>query len=167
MAYDAAAASYDPSSRFRFNSLGGTFAASRSAAGTYAMEFGLHKGSNKTMPIVTAYGTAPTELGVHCHPDSWGSTRSRRPDCRVVLQRGRRAHRLALHRGLPDRRPAADHQRHRQSNHRPHTSTGAIAFTIGDDITPAASLTVAGISSNTTLVPNANIVFGGAGAAAR
>jgi hypothetical protein len=44
------------------------------------------------------------------------------------------------------------------------TSTGAILFTVGDAQTPAESLTVSGTSSNTTLVPNANIVFGGAGA---
>jgi hypothetical protein len=40
-------------------------------------------------------------------------------------------------------------------------NTGALAFTIGDVETPAGSLTLAGSSSNTTLVPNANIVFGG------
>jgi hypothetical protein len=44
------------------------------------------------------------------------------------------------------------------------TSTGAIAFTIGDAQTAPANLTVTGTSSNTTLVPNANIVFGGSGA---
>ncbi len=44
------------------------------------------------------------------------------------------------------------------------TSTGAIAFTIGDVETPVANLTVSGSSSNTALVPNANIVFGGSGA---
>ena len=42
--------------------------------------------------------------------------------------------------------------------------TGAIAFTIGDAQTAAGSLTLSGSSSNTTLVPNANIVFGGSGA---
>lgn len=41
------------------------------------------------------------------------------------------------------------------------TSTGAIDFTIGDLESPAASLQVTGFSSNTNLVPNANIVFGG------
>ncbi|MEO6753193.1 MAG: sulfatase-like hydrolase/transferase, partial [Chthoniobacteraceae bacterium] len=45
-----------------------------------------------------------------------------------------------------------------------NTATGAITFTIGDAETPAASLTVSGASSNVTLVPNANIAFGGAGA---
>ena len=44
------------------------------------------------------------------------------------------------------------------------TSTGAIAFTVGDAETPVGSLTVSGSSNNTTLVPNANIVFGGSGA---
>src|SRR5262249_14851726 len=39
-----------------------------------------------------------------------------------------------------------------------------IAFTVGDAETPAASLTVSGSSSNTTLVPNAGIAFGGSGA---
>jgi formylglycine-generating enzyme required for sulfatase activity len=43
-------------------------------------------------------------------------------------------------------------------------NTGAIAFTIGNAQTAAGSLTLSGSSSNTTLVPNANIVFGGSGA---
>jgi hypothetical protein len=43
-------------------------------------------------------------------------------------------------------------------------TTGPIAFTIGDAETPAASLTLAGGSSNQALVPDANIVFGGSGA---
>lgn len=36
-----------------------------------------------------------------------------------------------------------------------------IPFTIGDPETPAANLTVSGVSANPTLLPNANIVFGG------
>jgi hypothetical protein len=44
-----------------------------------------------------------------------------------------------------------------------NTSTGPIAFTIGDDITSAASLTLSKQSSDTNLVPAANIVFGGSG----
>jgi len=44
------------------------------------------------------------------------------------------------------------------------TPSGTIAFTVGDAETPAASLTLSGSSSNLTLVPNANIVFGGTGA---
>ena len=43
-------------------------------------------------------------------------------------------------------------------------ATGALPFDVGDVETAAASLTVSGTSSNTTLVPNANIVFGGSGA---
>jgi formylglycine-generating enzyme required for sulfatase activity len=43
-------------------------------------------------------------------------------------------------------------------------NTGALAFTVGDAQTAAGSLIVSGSSSNTTLVPNANIVFGGSGA---
>jgi CSLREA domain-containing protein len=43
-------------------------------------------------------------------------------------------------------------------------STGAISFTVGDVETAAGSLEVEGSSSNTTLVPNNNIVFGGSGA---
>ena len=43
-------------------------------------------------------------------------------------------------------------------------ATGAMAFTVGDAETAAGSLTVSGSSSNTALVPNANIVFGGSGA---
>ena len=41
--------------------------------------------------------------------------------------------------------------------------SGAIAFTIGDVETAAGSLVVSGSSSNTTLVPNSGIVFGGSG----
>jgi len=45
-----------------------------------------------------------------------------------------------------------------------NTATAAIAFTVGDSQTAAGSLTLTGSSSNPTLVPNANIVFGGSGA---
>jgi hypothetical protein len=44
-----------------------------------------------------------------------------------------------------------------------NTSTGPIPFTVGDAQTPANALTVTGSSSNPTLVPNANIDFGGSG----
>ena len=44
------------------------------------------------------------------------------------------------------------------------TPTPALSFTVGDVETAAASLTVTGGSSNTALVPAANIVFGGSGA---
>jgi VCBS repeat-containing protein len=40
------------------------------------------------------------------------------------------------------------------------TTIGPIQFTVGDADTPAASLIVSGESSDTTLVPNANIIFG-------
>ena len=43
------------------------------------------------------------------------------------------------------------------------TQTAAIPFTISDLETSASSLIVSGSSSNTTLVPNASIVFGGSG----
>src|SRR5262249_59653084 len=43
------------------------------------------------------------------------------------------------------------------------TSTGPLSFTVSDVETPAASLTVSGSSSNPTLGPHANIVFGGSG----
>jgi hypothetical protein len=43
-------------------------------------------------------------------------------------------------------------------------TTGALGFTPGDAETAAASLTVNATSSNTTLVPNTNITFGGSGA---
>jgi hypothetical protein len=43
-------------------------------------------------------------------------------------------------------------------------ATSALAFTIGDTESAATLLTMGGASSNTTLVPNANIVFGGSGA---
>ncbi len=45
------------------------------------------------------------------------------------------------------------------------TPTAAIGFTVGDAQTAAASLTVTATSSNTTLLPNANIALGGSGAA--
>ena len=43
------------------------------------------------------------------------------------------------------------------------TATGAIAFTVGDLETAAASLTVTGSSSNTTLVPDGYVAIGGSG----
>lgn len=45
-----------------------------------------------------------------------------------------------------------------------NTATSAIGFTVGDLETAASSLSVSGSSSDTNLVPNANIVFGGSGA---
>jgi gliding motility-associated-like protein len=45
-----------------------------------------------------------------------------------------------------------------------NAATTALAFTVADVETPAASLTVTRSSSNTTLVPNANIVVAGTGA---
>src|SRR4030095_5569972 len=45
------------------------------------------------------------------------------------------------------------------------TAVGPISFTVGDVETAAGSLTVSGTSSNATLVPPGNIVFGGTGAA--
>lgn len=45
-----------------------------------------------------------------------------------------------------------------------NTSTSALAFTVGDVETAAGSLSLGGTSSNTILVPDANIVFGGSGA---
>jgi hypothetical protein len=44
------------------------------------------------------------------------------------------------------------------------SSTGAISLTVADLETAATSLAMSGSSSNPTLVPNANIVFGGSGA---
>lgn len=44
-----------------------------------------------------------------------------------------------------------------------NTATTPIPFTIADVDNPATSLILSGKSSNTTLVPNANIVFGGSG----
>ena len=44
------------------------------------------------------------------------------------------------------------------------TSSSALAFTVGDAETAAASLTVTATSSNTTLIPTSNIVLGGSGA---
>lgn len=43
-------------------------------------------------------------------------------------------------------------------------ATAPIAFIVGDIETPAGLLTLRGYSSNTALVPHANIVFGGSGA---
>lgn len=44
------------------------------------------------------------------------------------------------------------------------TPTGTINFTVGDTQSALTDLVVSATSSNTTLVPNANIVFGGSGA---
>jgi hypothetical protein len=43
------------------------------------------------------------------------------------------------------------------------TASTPIPFTVGDDATPAASLTVVGTSSNQSLVPNANVMISGTG----
>jgi len=43
------------------------------------------------------------------------------------------------------------------------TPSGPIPFTIGDAESPAGSLLVAGSSSNPTLIPDSNIIFGGTG----
>ncbi len=45
-----------------------------------------------------------------------------------------------------------------------NASTGPLAFTIGDNLVPAGSLTLTRGSDNLTLVPLNNIVFGGSGA---
>ncbi len=45
-----------------------------------------------------------------------------------------------------------------------NTSTGAIAFTIGDPETPASSLTLSVKSDNPALIPPAGLIFGGSGA---
>ena len=44
------------------------------------------------------------------------------------------------------------------------TSTGPLAFTVGDVETAAGSLTLTGSSSDLTIVPDSNITFGGSGA---
>ena len=44
------------------------------------------------------------------------------------------------------------------------STTGPLALTVGDAETAAGSLLMSGVSSNPTLVPNVNIVFGGTGA---
>jgi len=44
------------------------------------------------------------------------------------------------------------------------STTGALAFTVGDVETAATSLTVTATSSDTTIIPNANLVIGGTGA---
>jgi len=44
-----------------------------------------------------------------------------------------------------------------------NTSTGPIPFLVGDVETAAAGITVSGTSSNPSLVPNENILFGGSG----
>jgi alpha-tubulin suppressor-like RCC1 family protein len=46
----------------------------------------------------------------------------------------------------------------------PGVATAALAFTIGDSFTPAASLVLTKVSSDTKLVPVDKIVFGGSGA---
>lgn len=44
------------------------------------------------------------------------------------------------------------------------TATNPANFTVGDAQTPAAALSLSGTSSNLTLIPNGNILFGGTGA---
>ncbi|HEX5218499.1 MAG TPA: lamin tail domain-containing protein [Verrucomicrobiae bacterium] len=44
------------------------------------------------------------------------------------------------------------------------SAAGPLAFTVGDPVTPVNNLTLSGFSSNPTLVPHANITFGGSGA---
>ena len=46
----------------------------------------------------------------------------------------------------------------------PDTIGNALPFTVGDAQTAPGSLTVTATSSNTALVPTANVVFGGSGA---
>src|SRR5690606_25971502 len=48
-----------------------------------------------------------------------------------------------------------------------NTPTGALNFTVDDIDNPIASLTVTGTSSNQTLIPTANIAFGGGTGATR
>jgi subtilisin-like proprotein convertase family protein len=48
-----------------------------------------------------------------------------------------------------------------------NTATPAVPFTVNDTDTPVASLTLSGGSSNPTLVPANNIVFGGSGGTGR
>lgn len=45
-----------------------------------------------------------------------------------------------------------------------NTSTGALAFTVGDSFFGANALTITALSDNQTLLPNANIALGGTGA---
>jgi autotransporter-associated beta strand protein/YVTN family beta-propeller protein len=47
------------------------------------------------------------------------------------------------------------------------TALGPMAFTVGDDFTAPAALAVSATSSNTTLLPNANLSIGGGNGAAR
>jgi len=46
-----------------------------------------------------------------------------------------------------------------------NTATAALAFSVGDNVTAAATLTVSGLAGNSTLFPTSRIVFGGSGAA--
>jgi len=61
----------------------------------------------------------------------------------------------------PNTLPTISNSTDRSTNE--DTSTGMVNFTINDAETPVASLTCSATSSNTTLVPNANIVLGGSG----
>ncbi len=58
-------------------------------------------------------------------------------------------------------------QRSRPQSTNENTPTPPIAFTIGDAETQPSGLTLSGTSSNTILVPNANITFGGGNGANR
>ena len=64
--------------------------------------------------------------------------------------------------GLRAEHPADDFE-YRESNDPAEWIDGPVNFTVGDAETPAANLQLSGVSSNPTLVPNGNIVFGGSG----
>ena len=67
-----------------------------------------------------------------------------------------------LYTSLSNEAPTISDVTNRSTNE--DTQLSGVTFTVADSATAAASLTVSGASSNTTLVPNSNITFGGSGA---
>lgn len=103
-------------------------------------------GSLSLRPVTNATGTATITVTVR-DGQSQNSTFTRTFD--VVVAGNNDAPTIS---NIPDRTIAEG------------ASTPSISFTIGDQETAASSLTLTGTSSNTGLVPNNAIVFGGSGA---
>jgi len=100
-------------------------------------------GANRTLvitPSLHAYGTAVITVTVDDGEDTSSTAFTLTVNARPTIS------------GIADQSTYED------------TPTAAIPFTVGDADDPASSLTLSGDSSNTTLIPVANIGFGGDGA---
>ena len=103
-------------------------------------------GANRTVTVTPATGSTGTALITLTVNDGTGTAAT---SFNVTVTASNTAPTIS---NITDRSTAED------------TGTGAIAFTVGDGETAAGSLTLSGGSSNTALVPVANIAFGGSGA---